>query len=38
MREPYHIMGKDLITIPKVARNSILALAHNTPIAGHFGR
>ena len=38
MREPYHIIGKDLIIIPKVARNKILALAYNIPIAGDFGR
>ena len=38
MRVPYHIIGKDLIIILKVARNKNLALAHNTPIAGDFGR
>ena len=31
-------MGKVLIIIPKVARNKILAVAHITAIAGHFGR
>ena len=38
MREPYHVSGKELIMIPRVAQNKVLRMAHNTPIAGHFSR
>ena len=37
MRKPYHVQGKDLIVVPKVARVKVLQLAHNLVIAGHFG-
>ena len=37
MRKPYHVLGKDLIVLPKVARRKVLTMAHNTPWAGHFG-
>ena len=41
MRKPYNTLGKntlgkDLIMVPKVARNWILRMAHNSPIAGHY--
>ena len=38
MRKPYHVLGKDLIVLPKVARRKVLTMAHNTSWAGHFGR
>ena len=38
MREPYHVSGKELIRVSRVARNKVLRMAHNTPIAGHFNR
>ena len=38
MRKPYHVLGKDLIVLPKVAQRKVLTMAHNTPWAGHFGR
>ena len=38
MREPYHVSGKELIMVPRVARNKVLRMAHDTPIAGHFSR
>ena len=38
MRKPYHVLGKDLIVLPKVARRKVLTMAHNTPWAGHFGQ
>ena len=38
MRQPYHTNGKELIIIPKAARMKVLQLAHNSPLAGHFGR
>ena len=37
MRKPYHVQGKDLIVVPKVACVKVLQLAHNSVIAGHFG-
>ena len=37
MRKPYHVQGKDLIVVPKVAHLKVLQLAHNSVIAGHFG-
>ena len=36
MRKPYHVQGKDLIVVPKVACVKVLQLAHNSVIAGHF--
>ena len=36
MREPYHVSGKELIMVPRVARNKLLQMAHHTPIAGQF--
>ena len=36
MREPYYVSGKELIMVPRVTRNKVLRMAHNTPIAGHF--
>ena len=38
MRKPYHVLEKDLIVLPKVARRKVLTMAHNTPWAGHFDR
>ena len=38
MRQPYHTKGKELVIIPKAARMKVLQLAHNSPVAGHFGR
>ena len=37
MRKPYHVHGKDLMVVPKVAHAKDLQLAHNSVIAGHFG-
>ena len=36
MKKPYHVQGKDLIVIPKVAHVKVLQLAHNSVIAGQF--
>ena len=30
--------GGGLIIVPRAARSKVLSLAHNTPVAGHFGR
>ena len=38
MRQPYYTNGKELVIIPKAARMKVLQLAHNSPLAGHFGR
>ena len=38
MRQPYHTNGRELVIIPKAARTKVLQLAHNSPLAGHFGR
>ena len=38
MREPYHVSGKELIIGTKVARNKVLQMAHNTPIAEHLNQ
>ena len=38
MRKPYHPQGKALVILPAIARTQVLRMAHNTPIAGHFGR
>ena len=38
MRKSYHIQGKDLVVVPKVARVKVLQLAHNSITAGHFGQ
>ena len=38
MRWPYQPLGKNLLVIPSVARKKVLSMAHNSPIAGHFGR
>ena len=38
MRKPYHPQGKALVIVPTIARSQVLRMAHNTPIAGHFGR
>ena len=37
-RQPYLTMGKTLIVLPQVMRIKALWMAHNLPIAGHFGR
>ena len=38
MRKPYHPQGKALVNVPAIARTQGLRMAHNTPIAGHFGK
>ena len=38
MREPCQPLGKSLLIIPTLARRKLLAMAHNSPIGGHFGR
>ena len=38
VREPYQPLGKSLLIIPTVARGKVLAMAHNSPVGGHFGR
>lgn len=38
MRSPYHINGKNLVMVPRLARVKVMQLAHNSMIAGHFGR
>ena len=38
MRKPLHPKGKALVIVPAIARTQVLRMAHNTPIAGHFGR
>ena len=38
MRKPYHLQGKALVISPAIHRSQLLRMAHNTPIAGHFGR
>ena len=38
MRTPYHINGKNLVVVPQFARTKIMQLAHNSFVAGHFGR
>ena len=38
MREPYQPLGKNLLILPEIARERVLAMAHNSPIGGHFGR
>ena len=38
MRKPYQILGKNLFSMPKIARQKVLTMAHNSPIGGHFGR
>ena len=32
------VRGGDLIIVPRAARSKVLSVAHNTPVAGHFGR
>ena len=38
VREPYQPLGKSLLIISTVARGKVLAMAHNSPVGGHFGR
>ena len=38
VRKPYHPQEKALVIVPGIARTQVLRMAHNTPIAGHFGR
>ena len=38
MRKSYQILGKNLLIMPKIARQKVLTMAHNSPIGGHFGR
>ena len=38
MRKPYHPQGKAFVIVPAIACTQVLRMAHNTPIAGHFGR
>ena len=37
MRKPYHFLAKSLSIIPILARQKVLSMAYNSPIAGHFG-
>ena len=37
MREPYQSLGKNFLILPEIARERVLAMAHNSPIGGHFG-
>ena len=37
-RESYQILGKNLLIMPKIARQKVLTMAHKSPIGGHFGR
>ena len=36
LRKPYCVMGKDLVIVPKGARNKVMRLAHVSMVAGHF--
>ena len=38
MRELYQILEKNLLITPKIARQKVLTMAHNSQIEGHFGR
>ena len=38
IRKPHHPKEKALVIVPAIARTQVLRIAHNTPIAGHFGR
>ena len=38
MRKPYQTLEKNLLILPKIARQKVLTMAHNSPIGGHFGR
>ena len=38
MRKTYQILGKNLLILPKIARQKVLTMAHNSSLGGHFGR
>ena len=38
MRELYLILEKNLLITPKIARQKVLTMAHNSQIERHFGR
>ena len=38
MTTPYHISRKNLVVVPQFARTRVMQLAHNSLVAGHFGR